>query len=192
MKKIANFISITGHPLLTIPVFILIVMFGSEVASNASLISFLIIGCVFIPMILWMYLKAKNGTYTNFDVSNKTQRKSLFLFAVPLLIVVTVILFVTHQSKNLCVSVLFALILLVISQIVNFFIKSSLHVSFNIYLASLIFTQNYKIGIVVLLYTGLISWSRVKLGRHTLKEVIVGLFIGIVISVIMLKVEGAI
>src|ERR1035437_9867325 len=136
-------------------------------------------------MILWMYLKAKNGTYTNFDVSNKTQRKSLFLFAVPLLIVVTVILFVTHQSKNLCISVLFALILLVISQIVNFFIKSSLHVSFNIYLASLIFTQNYKIGIVVLLYTALISWSRVKLGRHTLKEVLVGLFIGIVISVIM-------
>jgi membrane-associated phospholipid phosphatase len=190
INKIANFISIIGHPLLTIPVFIMIVMFGSEPFSKASLISFLIIGCVFIPVILRMYIKSKNGSYTNFDVSNKTQRKSLFLFVVPLLIIVTVVLFATHQSKNLCISVLCALILVVVSQIINFFVKSSLHVSLNIYLSALIFTLNYKIGIVVLLYTGLLCWSRVKLGRHTIKEVIFGLTIGIIISVIMLKFEG--
>ncbi|NWJ51908.1 MAG: hypothetical protein HXX14_13695 [Bacteroidetes bacterium] len=190
MKRIANFISITGHPLLTIPIFIIIVMFGSEITTKSSLISFLIIGCVFVPIILWMYIKSKNGTYTNFDVSNQTQRRSLFWFAVPLLLIVTVILFVTHQSKNLCISVLFALILLIVSQITNLFVKSSLHVSLNIYLSALVFTQNYKIGIVVLLYTGLISWSRVKLDRHTKKEVLVGSFIGILISIVMLKFEG--
>lgn len=165
-------------------------MFGSEITTKSSLISFLIIGCVFVPIILWMYIKSKNGTYTNFDVSNQTQRRSLFWFAVPLLLIVTVILFVTHQSKNLCISVLFALILLIVSQITNLFVKSSLHVSLNIYLSALVFTQNYKIGIVVLLYTGLISWSRVKLDRHTKKEVLVGSFIGILISIVMLKFEG--
>jgi len=190
MKKIANIISIIGHPLLTIPLFIMIVMFGFEVISKAALISFLLIGCVFIPLILLMHIKSKNGTYTNFDVSDKSQRKSFYLFAVPLLLIVTVILFVTDQSRNLCISVLFALILLTISQITNFFVKSSLHVSLNIYLSSLIFTVNYKIGIVALLFAGLISWSRVKLGRHTIKEVLFGLLIGILISLIMLKFEG--
>jgi membrane-associated phospholipid phosphatase len=190
MKKIANIISIIGHPLLTIPIFILIVMSGFESFPKASLIAFLIVGCVFIPVILRMYIKSKNGTYTNFDVSDRTQRKSLFLFAIPLLLVVTVILFATNQSRTLCISVLFALILLIVSQVTNFYIKSSLHVSLNIYLSSLIFTVNYKIGIAVLLFTVLIGWSRVQLGRHTKKEVLFGLIIGVLISLIMLVFEG--
>lgn len=50
--------------------------------------------------------------------------------------------------------------------------------------------QNYKIGIGAFLFTGLIGWSRVKLGRHTVKEVVVGFFIGVAISLIMLYSEG--
>lgn len=190
MKKVANFISIIGHPLLTIPIFVMIVMFGFKGFSEAAMISALIVGGIFIPVILWMYIKSKNGTYTNFDVSDKNERKSLFLFVIPLLIIVTVALFATNQSRNLCISVLFALILTVISQCVNFFVKSSLHVSLNIYLAALIFTVNFEMGIAVLLFTVLLSWSRLKLGRHTIKEVLFGASIGTLISLIMLLTEG--
>jgi len=190
MIKLAKIISIIGHPLLTIPVFIIIVMFKFNSFSKAISISSIIIGCIFIPLILWMYIKSKNGTYTNFDVSDKTQRRSLFVFAIPLLLIVTTILFATHQSINLCISVLFALILTIISQIVNIYIKSSLHISLNIYLAALIFTVDYKVSIIVFLFTGLLCWSRVKLKRHTIKEVVFGLIIGLFISLIMLKFEG--
>lgn len=190
MMRFAKYISIIGHPVLTIPIFIAIVMFRFDDLGEAIFISSLIIGGVFIPVILWMYFKSKNGSYTNFDVSDKTQRKSLFLFAVPLLLIATIILFSTNQSRNLCISVLFALILMIISQIVNIYIKSSLHISLNIYLAALIFTLDYKIGIIVLLFTGLLCWSRIKLDRHTIKEVLFGLLIGTYISLIMLKFEG--
>ena len=190
MNKAANFISIIGHPLLTFPLFILIVMFGFKGFPEASLVSALIIGGVFIPLTVWMYSKSKNGSYTNFDVSDRIQRKSLFLFVIPLLVVVTVVLFATNQSRNICISVLLALVLTVISQFVNFYVKSSLHVSLNIYLAALVFMVNVEIAIVVLLFTGLLSWSRVKLGRHTVKEVLFGLSIGTVMSLIMLVSEG--
>jgi membrane-associated phospholipid phosphatase len=190
MKKIATFISIVGHPLLTIPLFILIVLFGNEDSSRAAPISFLIIGCVFIPVIIRLYIKSKNGSYTNFDVSDKIQRRSLYLFVVPLLLIVTIILFATNQSRNLCLGVLFALLLLILSQAINYFVKSSLHVSLNIYLSALIFTVNFKAGVAALLFTGLISWSRIKLGRHSVKEVLFGLLIGTIISLILLKLEG--
>lgn len=190
MIKLARYISIIGHPLLTIPIFIVIVMFKFNDIQDALFITFLIIGCVFVPLILLMYIKSKNGSYTNFDVSDKNQRKSLFLFVIPLLLIVTIILFKTNQSRNLCLSVLFALILIFISQIVNFFVKSSLHVSLNIYLGSLIYTFDYKISIIVLLFTALLCWSRVKLGRHTFKEIVYGIFIGTCISLIMLYYEG--
>jgi hypothetical protein len=190
MKRIASFISVVGNPLYTIPLFVLIVMFGKEDFSRAALISFLIIGCIFIPVILWMFIKSKNGTYTNFDVSDKHQRKSLFWFAFPLILIITVLMFITNQPKNISISMLFALILVVVSQITNFFIKSSLHVSLNIFLSALIFTVDYKIGIAVLLFTGLLIWSRLKLERHTLKEVLTGFVIGVLISLIMLKTQG--
>ena len=190
MKKIATYISTLGHPLLTIPLFILIVLFGNEDSSRAAPISFLIIGCVFIPVTIRLYIKSRNGSYTNFDVSDKIQRRSLYLFVVPLLLIVTIILFATNQSRNLCLGVLFALLLLILSQAINYFVKSSLHVSLNIYLSALIFTVNFKAGVAALLFTALISWSRVKLGRHSVKEVLFGLLIGTIISLILLKLEG--
>ena len=189
MKKIAGIVSVIGNPLYTIPIFVLIVMFGKEDFSKAVFISFLIIGCIFIPVILWMYIKSKNGSYSNFDVSDKDERKSLYWFAIPFITVIIVVMFATNQPKNISMSMLFALILIVTSQITNFFIKSSLHVSLNIFLSALIFTVDYKIGVAVLLFTGVLIWSRLTLKRHTVSEVITGFFIGLVISVIMLKVE---
>jgi len=49
--------------------------------------------------------------------------------------------------------------------------------------------MNYLMGIVVLLLSGLIGWSRIVLGRHTLKEVLWGGGIGLTIGLIMFFVE---
>ena len=188
-QKIANFISIIGHPLFTIPAFVAIVMFSNEDFKTASFISFLIIGCILVPLMLRMYIKSKNGTYTNFDVSDRKQRKTMFTFVIPLLITITLILFIMHQNNNLCISMLSATILLLISQMVNLFIKSSLHVSLNIYLSFLLMTHSFIMGIVLLLFTGLLGWSRIVLGRHTQKEVWVGGAIGMSIGLLMFYVE---
>jgi membrane-associated phospholipid phosphatase len=185
MNKVARFISVIGHPLLTIPVFVLIVMYRFESFETASKISLLIIGCFFIPLILWMFIKSRNGSYTNFDVSNRLQRRSLYVFAVPLLSAVTIILFVTGQSPNTCFSVLFALVLMIFSMVVNFFVKSSLHVSLNIFLAALVFDIDKRIAVAVLLFTGLLCWSRIKLGRHTLLEVVFGILVGTIVGLMM-------
>jgi hypothetical protein len=189
-QKLAKLISIIGHPLLTIPVFVIIVLFSTEKFEKALSISFLIIGCVFVPLILRLYLKSKNGSYTNFDVSDRKQRKSIFIFILPLLIIVTYLLFKKQENSGLCMSVLFATILVFVSQMVNLFIKSSLHVSLNIYLSFLVMTVNFRIGLFVFLFTILLGWSRIVLGRHTLKEVLSGGAIGLTISLLMYCTEG--
>jgi membrane-associated phospholipid phosphatase len=184
-NSFAKFVSFIGHPLLTIPLFVAIVMFAFEDLKKASFISFIIIGCVFVPLILWMFIKSKNGSYTNFDVSDKIQRNSLFLFIIPFLIIATIILYTTGQSIVLWISVFFGLVITLVSQIVNIYVKSSLHVSLNIYLSFLIIPINYKVGVILLIMTILIGWSRIVLGRHTLKEVIIGAGIGLFTSLIM-------
>jgi membrane-associated phospholipid phosphatase len=188
--KIAKAISFIGHPLLTIPLFVAVMMFAFEDFEKALLNSTLIIGGIFLPLFLRIYVKSKNGTYTNFDVSDRIQRKTLYTFIIPLMIVVTAISFKTSPGSNFSISVLFATILIIISQIINLFIKSSLHVSLNIYLSALILMVDLRIGIAVFLFSGLIAWSRIVLGRHTLKEVAFGSCIGLIISAMMLYVEG--
>ncbi len=184
-QKVAKCISVIGHPLITIPLFVIITTFSQNDFKKAVFISSLIVGCVFLPLVLQLYRKSKNGTYTNFDVSDRKQRKSMYLFIVPLLLVVTAVLYLSGQSANLCLSVFCALVLIFISQLVNFYVKSSLHVSMNIYLSFLIMPMNTVIGIIVLLFTALIAWSRIVLGRHTFKEVWVGTILGLIIGLIM-------
>jgi hypothetical protein len=189
-KKIATIVSILGHPLLTIPLYVVLVMFGSEDSKRASLNTFLIIGCVFIPVTLWLFFKSRNGTYTNFDVSDRKQRKSVFVFIIPILSIVTFIVYKNGPTSHLWQSLFFGLILLVILQVVNFRIKSSMHISLNIYLSFLIMTVNYPAGIIVLVLTAPIGWSRVVLGRHSLKEVLSGTVIGLLVSLVMMHAEG--
>ncbi len=186
---IAKYISFCGHPLLTIPLFVTISMFATENIRKAALVTFLIVGCIFVPLFIWLYVKSKNGTTTNFDVSDRKQRKSLFVFILPVLMLVTIILYNTGQSKTVCLSVFFGLVITFVSQLVNLRIKSSLHVSMTIYLAFLIMPLNHIAGIVVLLLSALIGWSRIVLGRHTLKEVLWGGGIGLTIGLIMFYVE---
>lgn len=177
--KIAHYISTLGHPLLTIPIFAVIALFTFEEFQQALFLSSLIVGGIFIPLIIKMYIGSKKGTYTNFDVSNRTQRKSWYFFAIPLLLIVTIILFVTEQPRMLRLSVLFSLVLLGTSQLVNYFIKSSLHVSFNIFLSFLIIPLHLIAGLVFLLFTILIAWARLTLKRHTYKEIGAGAVIGL-------------
>ncbi len=181
--KFAAFISVLGHPLLTLSIFCIISLFTYEEFQIALLHSLLIVGGFFLPLILKMYWNSKNGTYTNFDVSDKTQRQSWYIFTILLLLIITIILFVTDQPRTLRLSVFFSLILLGISQIMNYFLKSSLHVSLNLFLAFLIMPMNLIIGLLFLLFTILIAWARLTLKRHTIKEIIVGAFIGLTIGV---------
>lgn len=121
--------------MITFSVFVIIAMFTYEEIHRAFLISFLIVGGVITPNAVRNYSKTKKGDYTNFDVSVRTQRYSMYLFAIVLLSILTIVLFYTRQSRNLCMGVLFGLVLLIISYLVNFFIKCSGHVSLTIFLS---------------------------------------------------------
>ncbi len=188
--KLAQYISVLGHPLLTIPLVVIVALFNFEEPKRALLISLLIGGGIFIPLTIKMYKGSKDGTYTNFDISEKTQRQAWYFYALALLAIVTIILFVTNQSRVLCLSMLFGFILLLTSQLVNYFIKSSLHVSLNVYLAFSILPLSLITAIVLFVFVILISWSRLTLGRHTMKEIVAGGLIGFIIGTSLLLITS--
>lgn len=177
--KIATYISIIGHPLLMVPVVATIMLFVVEQFSDALWHSSLIIVGIFVPIAIKNYRNTKKGVYTNFDVSDKTQRQSWYTFASIPLVLVTVILFLTDQPMAFRFSLLFSLILLVISQLLNFYIKSSLHVSAAVFLGFLVMPVTMQVGLLLLFFSFFIAWARIILKRHTLAEVFTGFLLGL-------------
>jgi membrane-associated phospholipid phosphatase len=182
--KIANIISIIGHPLLTIPIFVITVLFSYEDLKRAFLVSALILGCIFIPLTIKMYRGSKKGTYTNFDVSDKNERQNWYIIVLMLLFMLTAILFLTNQSQGIKYNALFFFLLLFIAKIGNYFIKTSLHVALNVFLSFLIMQINLVYGVSFLVFVFPIAWSRLILKRHTLKEIIYGGINGLAIGIL--------
>ncbi len=179
MKKLATLISITGHPLITIPICVSIILLTLPGINFSVLETVLTLGLLIIPTTLWIVVKYKRGSYTNLDVSDKKQRTSLYLFVLPLLI--TVILFLHYSNKSLPIrnGFLFAFILFFVSFLINFRVKISLHVSLNTFLATSLFITYPQVSIIFLIFCIAIAWSRIVLKRHSYLEACLGFFLGL-------------
>jgi hypothetical protein len=183
--KIAKCVSVIGHPLLTIPIFVVSVLFHFQDFKSALSTSVLIVLGIIVPLIIKMYWGKKNGVYANFDVSDQGERKSWYFFAIVLLSFTVIIIFATSKSHLVRVGFLLSVLLLFSSQVVNYYIKCSLHVSFNVFLSFLIVPINLYFAALLFLFVVVIAWSRVYLRRHTIKEVTIGAILGTVFGLLL-------
>lgn len=163
---------------MTIPLFVIFLLFSTESPSKAALLSILIIGGIFVPVGLKTIRGVRRGTYTNLDVSDQAQRQKWFIVTTLLLLVVTVIIWVTEQNQTLRLGLVCAFSLLLVAQLVNTRIKASMHLAFHTYLTLLVLHINVVVGTLFLLFTPILAWSRLHLKRHVLEEVLVGMVLG--------------
>jgi membrane-associated phospholipid phosphatase len=184
IHKISKVISDFFNPLISLFIFF-VYMSIREYSLKDSFLYFLPILLIIIaPIVIWLVWNVKTGRYTNMDVSNRVQRKTLYIF-----IAACVIAYIAYNYfKNGYIDfvMLFILILLFALQISNFFIKSSMHTAFNIFVAALFFVLNIKMGILWLGIAILVGATRIILKRHTVKEVFMGAGIAFVVSFLYL------
>jgi len=182
LKKAAQVVSFAGNPLITIPLMveILLLRYGSpKIILEMSIV----VGSLMIIALAWIAFQYKKGSYSDFSVSDRRQRFSLYLFIIPLVFIVSYVFQLTGQPEYVYKAFLMGGILMTISYLSNFFIKSSLHSSLNTYLGCAVLLVNSTLGMAVLLLTILIAWSRIILKKHTLNEVISGITIGVIASI---------
>lgn len=175
----ANFISVAGHPLLTVSLFTIYVTFQQLPLRNAALLSGLLIGGVILPVSVHNYRKVKRGQYTNFDVSDQRERHHFYHTVIALLALVTGLFFATGQPRPFCYGMVSMLLLVVSSYLVNFFIKASLHTSISFFMAWAILLVDPAFGVGMAVFTLFIAASRVLLKRHTIPEIVAGAIIGV-------------
>ena len=185
-KVISNFF----NPLVSLVIYFFYYSYRNYTWEQASKKFFPILLLLIIPTALWIYRNVKNGNYTNMDVSNRKQRHSLYIFIIIATVVFLGVDFYLHKEMDWTVFML--CILLILMQVSNFFIYSSMHTSLNIYVAALFFAIVPIIGMFWFLLSIVIGVTRVILKRHTPKEVFSGAGIAIFVSLIYLIMVKAI
>lgn len=185
-KVISNFF----NPLVSLVIYFFYYSYKNYTWEQASAKFLPILLLLIIPVALWIYRNVKNGNYTNMDVSNRKQRHSLYIFIIIATVIFLAVDFYLHKEMDWAIFML--CILLILMQVSNFFIKSSMHTSLNIYVAALFFTIEPVIGIFWFLLSIVIGITRVILKRHTPKEVFSGAAIAIFVSLIYLVMVNAI
>lgn len=152
---------------------------------GSSLMRFMpILLLIVLPIIIWLVWNVRKGNYTNFDVSNRQQRKGFYFF-----ITGVFFLYLSYdyfRNGTLDLVMLFLFILLLAMQLSNYFVKSSMHTAFNVFVAALFFYREPILGFVWLIIAALVGITRVILGRHTAKEVWMGAMIAALVSFIYL------
>lgn len=181
-KKLAHGISNFGHPLLTFPIFILCLLFLQQPLEKAIWISALIILILFIPLYVKIQRGTKSGKYSNFDISDRKERKNFYPFVFSLVFLVILILHLTQQPKEIIRPLVLGLLLILVNYALNFFIKVSLHVSLTVFLGFLIFEINPFWGVLFIPFVFLMAWSRLELKRHSFSEILIGLAVGMLIG----------
>lgn len=184
LHKISRVISDFFNPLVSLILFF-VYMSIREYSLKDSMLYFIpILLMIIVPIIIWLIWNVKTGRYTNMDVSNRVQRKTLYIFIA--VCVITYLIFNYIKNGYIDLVMLFILILLFALQISNLFIKSSMHTAFNIFVAALFFSLDWKIGLVWLGIAILVGITRIILKRHTVKEVFMGAGIAFMVSFIYL------
>lgn len=187
--SISRFISNFFNPLVSLVIYFFYYSYLNYSWEEATKKFLPILLLLIIPVALWIYRNVRKGVYSNMDVSNRKQRHSLYVFIIVATIVFLAVDYGIHNEIDW--TVLMLCILLSLMQLSNFFIKSSMHTSLNIYVAALFYAVNPALGFIWLLLAILIGLTRIILKRHTPQEVLSGAAIAIFVSLIYLTMVKA-
>lgn len=139
---------------------------------------------ILMPTSVWIFYNVKAGKYQNLDVSNRIQRKTLYIFVNSAIVIY--LLYDYFAKERFDVMMFYLLVLLIIMQISNLFIKSSMHTALNLFVAALFLSQNFWLGFFWLGITILVGVSRILVKRHTPKEVLMGFLLASIVSFLYL------
>lgn len=187
VTKLANFVSnVTYYPLLSIPVFILINYFFLNLQDFIVVTSISIFFSAVLPVaFVLLWVKKKNITV---DMPKKEDRNYPLLFGIVSYILGTVILYLINAPSLTTMLMFCSFSTSSIVFLINRAWKISVHsTGIGIYATVLTFVFGY-FGAIFGLLIPLVMWSRLYLKKHTISQIIGGIFLGSVFTIMQIYV----
>lgn len=183
---VARWVSILGHPF----VFVMLLVAVSTLQAQGAWAALraVIIVCVvtLIPVGLFMINRVRSGKWGTVDASSRSERPALYALAACLIGALCLLALRTSGMGHIAKGASSILVLLLISYLMNRWIKASLHMAFCAFTGVVGFRIDPAFGIAVLTYLPLLAWARLAMNRHTVREVVAGTGIGAVVGAILI------
>lgn len=182
---LARFISFISNPVfifIALPFFLVYKTTQNTAAAWAWTLYTL--GFLFI-FVVFVLIGVKKKFFSDIDVSKREQRPVLYLTGALLSLLYLFILFTLQGPQILFITTFGIMLGIVIASLINIKVKASVHVaaiSGLITSLSIIYQGYY---LLLLFLIPIIGWSRVKIKRHTVTEVVIGGILGSLLSLIM-------
>jgi membrane-associated phospholipid phosphatase len=182
---IAKFVSsITHPPLVSIPVFIIMnyLLLGSSNFINVTIIC-LIFGA-FLPIITSLILIKKMDT--DIDITDRTKRTLPLFFAVCSYFIGFIVLYIVQAPSITTILMFIYSSNTLIILFINLYWKISIHaMGVAGPTAAFIYAFGFP-GLIIGLLIPFVMWSRVKLKKHTIGQVIAGTVLGLILTSIQM------
>lgn len=181
-RKIANAVSLIGNPLILSFLVAVYANFRNFGFREALTLTAILVLLGIVPIFLYINRRVSQGNYADHDVSARTKRPSLYIFALTVLLGMIAVLYFMGQPVAIVNGAWAAWILAAVSFLINFKIKTSLHTGYAFLIGFLALSVQFWLGFGVLLFAFAVGWSRLALGRHTLSDVFIGASLGATIG----------
>ncbi len=177
-RRIAWWISVVAHPFVLVPAGILVVSVGRVGAARAFGFVVAVLLMTIVPMAFYIRRRLRKGRFSDYDVSRQKDRPELFTFGLGLMALAAAVFWWTPGLRFLFPGTVAVTAMIVAAALINLWDKVSLHSAFAAYVVVFVAMTSPGLSIAGAVVALAVGWSRVELGRHTRRQVALGLVLG--------------
>ena len=166
----ARFISIAAHPLVLTPLTV-------ALASRNWRWTLIAAVSTVIPILTVLIWNVRRGVWSDFDVSRREQRSSLYWVTIPIFAVTALLVPIFRRPM------LALIVVLLIALSLTRFQKTSLHMLFATFCAAILWETYPWSALVMPAVLAALAWSRWYLKHHTPVEIATGTLLGLAVGI---------
>lgn len=182
----ARWISILAHPLVMVALLVAVPAMRRSSAEAIRSLLVLVIAAV-VPIAFLMFYQVRRGRRSNVDASNPSERPILFTFAVAGLVAGLGWLLANDPQSFLVRGMLVSMVFLFVAAFLTRWVKPSLHVAFVALAATTLSLLGSAVGYLLVAVVPVVFWSRIALARHRIRELVVGLVLGVLTGIALVE-----
>lgn len=175
---LARALSILGHPLLVLPAAALVVGMAQGGGRRQLWVAGITLALLAAAIQGWSWWQVRSGRWQHVDASQRHERRGLNRFLLGLLVGAAVFFAAVWRQPALALGLGCAALLIAAGVALAPWLKLSLHASFAVFSAALLWALGPVALALGLAFAGAVAWSRLVLGRHRRRELLAGALAG--------------
>jgi membrane-associated phospholipid phosphatase len=176
---------------LLLPILLLVTFAATGSWLEAAKWAGLAASIVVLPLLALIHRRVRVGVYSDSQVSVREQRHILYIVGALCTTLYSVAVFTLDAPLALKATLMALFTAGLVAMAINYFLsKVSIHTGGLAGLAMVLIILFGRSALPAMLLVPLVAWSRVALGRHTIRQVIAGALTAITVTTVVLRAYG--